>query len=223
MSGKNLHKTNLGWFVWFENTVNTYQMMSKSAGWIIIIGLAVTFGSAILTSYVGIFQTRLSLDFYISFIRLSFNALLFNAEAISLWDKSFDAIKGDIFRTFLYHVTFGIATSWWLFEKAKGKTNEMSETKYIKGTKLIPEEVRVGNLKKQIEAGEIKARFSIGRIPLPFDSENKHTAIIAAIGGGKGVLLSKVMAVVGRQSAIKGLVHDIKPEWILTCYRTGSW
>lgn len=193
--------------------------MSKSMTWIIIIALSVTFGSAVLTSYIGVFQTRLPLEFYISFIGLSFKALLLNPEAQSLWDKSFDAIKNDLIRTFLYHITFGFFAGYWVFEKAKSKTSEMSETRYIKGTKLIPEKVRVDDLKNQIKLGEIKARFSIGRIPLPFDSENKHTAIIAAIGGGKGVLLSKVMAVAGRQKTIKGIVHDIKPEWILSCYR----
>lgn len=218
MSHTNLHKTNLGWFVWFENTFNNYQMMSKSMTLIILVGFAVTIAAVMLTSFIGLFQTRLPLEFYSSFIGLSFKAL-FDEQAALLWSQSFAAIRSDLFRTFLFHIGFGITAGWWLFKKAKLKTEEMSETRFIKGTKLISEKTRVTDLNKRIEAGEIEARFSIGRIPLPFDSENKHTAIIAAIGGGKGVLLSKVMAVAGSDRTAKGIVHDIKPEWILSCYR----
>lgn len=215
---QNLHKTNLSWYVWLETKINSLHMMGKSFFWVILIGIFVTLTATLITSNLGIFHTKLPLDFYTSFIGLSFKAL-FHLENRQLWSQSFDAITGDIFRTLLFHGPLGIAASYWIYKTISKNSDEMSQTKFIKGTKLIFEKQRLDELKKKIESGEIKSRFFIGRIPLPFESENKHTLIIAASGGGKGVLLTKVMMKVGNLKNIKGLVHDNKPEWTLSCYR----
>lgn len=218
LQNQNLHTTNLSWYVWLENKINSLHMMGKSLFWIIMIGIFVTLTSALITSNLGIFQTKLPFDFYTSFLGLSFKALL-HSENRQLWSQSFDAITGDLFRTLLLHGPLGIATSYWIYKSISKNSDEMSQTKFIKGTKLISEKQRLDELKKKIESGEIKSKLFLGRIPMPYGSENKHTLIIAASGGGKGVLLTKVMMRISNMRTVKGLVHDNKPEWILKCYR----
>jgi type IV secretory pathway TraG/TraD family ATPase VirD4 len=193
-------------------------MMGKSLFWIVAIGVIVTVTLSMITTVLGIFHTKLPIDFYTSFLTLSFKSL-FHSDYRSLWHQSFDAITDDLMRTLLFHGPFGVWAAYIGYRRVSKKTDQMSQTKFIKGTKLIPEKQRLDELKKKIENGEIKSRLFLGRIPVPHSSENKHTLIIAASGGGKGVLLTKIMMRISIMRTVKGLVHDNKPEWIIKCYR----
>ena len=215
---KNLHTVNIGWFVWIENTINDVQLMSKSLIWIFLAGLGVAAVAAIITTSTGIWDTRLSLEFYSEFFGLSLQAIL-NTERREFWWQAFDAIVRDQLLLFVVHSPFAILVWVKLYQKASQKSLEMAETRFIKGTKLIPESKRVPHLLKLIDEGKMKSRFRLGRIPMPRESECNQTLIIASAGGGKGVLLTKIMLAAGAEKSIKGIVHDIKPEWILMGYR----
>lgn len=215
---KNLHKTELGWFVWIERTINDIQMMWKSIMWISLGSLGVILISALITTSIGLYETDLSFEFYLKFFKLSFSAIT-DAHSRGLWWDAIEAIGFDILKLFIVHSVFGGYFAWIIFNKMKSKSVEMSETKYIKGTKLVAEADRIQEINKKILAGEIKSRLQLGRIPLPYNVESNHVLIIAGSGGGKGVLLSKVMNKIGKLKQAHGLVHDIKPEWILYSYR----
>lgn len=215
---KNLHQTNLSWYTWIETTINEIRMMGKSISFIFIAGVIAAYVAAMITTSIGIWKTALSFDFYIDFIGLSFQALL-HEEKRELWSAALHSILGDQFSLMLVHAPVAMFVWWSLFTAAKKKTGALAGTKFIKGTKLVPEEIRLARLEKKIVAGELKARFFLGRIPVPVDSEVVHFLIIASSGGGKGVLLSKVMMKTVQMKNIKGIVHDIKPEWILSSYR----
>ena len=215
---QNLHKTDLSWYVWLEAKINNLQMMGKSLFWVIMIGVFATVMAALITSNIGIFQTKLSLDFYTSFLGLSFKSL-FHSEARQLCSESFDAILSDLSQTILLHGPIGVGVSYLIYKIISKNSHEMSQTKFIKGTKLVSEKKRLDELKNKIERGEMKSRLNLGKIPMPYSSENKHTLIVAASGGGKGVLLTRVMIRISNMRTVKGLIHDNKPEWILKCYR----
>lgn len=215
---QNMHKTKLGWYVWFENTNNQYQMMLKSMSLIFMAGLIATFLAEFISTHIGLWDTKLSIDFYLKFVGLFFKSI-FNPELRSLRESSIDAILHEQLIMFLVHSPVGIYVSYLIFLKTKKLTSEMAETSYIKGTKIVPEEVRVKELNQKIKSGKLHSRLHIGRIPLPVEVETNHVLVNAASGAGKTVLLKKVMQKVMRLRHTKGIVHDIKPDWILICYR----
>jgi type IV secretory pathway TraG/TraD family ATPase VirD4 len=216
---KNMHTSNLGWFVWVENSINNIQMMSKSLIWIFLGGMAAMTVAAIITTSLGIWEADLSFDFYLNFFFSTFT-VIFNAEKRELWSRALDAILWDQFKMFLVHLPIAAVVWYQLFLKAKEKSSEMADTKFIKGTKIVPESVRIAEIVKAVEANKIaKPLFEIGRIPMPREAECNHTLIVASSGGGKGVLLTKIMRRAGSLKNIKAVCHDIKPEWALMCYR----
>lgn len=84
---------------------------------------------------------------------------------------------------------------------------------YIKGAKLFSEKTYIG-LSKKIGAH----RFHLGKIPLPIKNETTHVFIVGIIGKGKTLLMRKVLrkAIADNQ---KGLILDVKGDWIPDCYR----
>lgn len=216
-NGESLHQTKLGWFVWFEDLMNQISMMTKSSIMIFILSFGAIWLAALITTMVGIYHPKLSLHFYFGFLKLALHTVSSN-DSLSLFTKSFEAIKEDLTRMFFFHFVFGLATAFFLFNKIRQKTGELADTKFISGTKIISEENRLKYLKKLQDKGEFKFRFRLGRIPLPFLSEVNSVLIMASSGGGKGVLLSLIMLIANRINDIKGLVHDNKPEWTLSCY-----
>lgn len=216
---KSIHNSNLGWFVWIENTINNFQMMSKSLLWIFFGGMAAMIVAAIITTSIGIWETDLTFKFYVNFIASSFGAI-FNVDKREIWSKAFDSILWDQLKLFVGHSPIAFFVWYFLFKKAKEKSGAMAETKFIKGTKIIPEKIRIEQIRKAVEEKKIAAPlFEIGNIPMPREAECNHIIVVASSGGGKGVLLTKVMRTAGNQKNIKAVCHDIKPEWILFCYR----
>ncbi|ADR35277.1 hypothetical protein Sulku_2624 (plasmid) [Sulfuricurvum kujiense DSM 16994] len=126
---QNIHKTKLGWYVWFENTNNQYQMMFKSMSLIFIAGLIATFVAEFISTHIGLWDTKLSVDFYLKFVGLFFKSI-FNPELRSLRESSFDAILHEQLIMFLVHSPVGIYVSYLIFLKTKKLTEQMAETSY---------------------------------------------------------------------------------------------
>lgn len=84
---------------------------------------------------------------------------------------------------------------------------------YIKGARLLGEKAYIA-LSKKIGAH----RFHLGKIPLPYKNETTHVFVVGAPGKGKTLLMRKVIrkAIADKQ---KGLILDVKGDWIPDCYR----
>lgn len=215
--GESLHKTNLGWFVSLENKINELKMMGKSIFWIFGAGLVGVFGAAFITTHSGLYHSNLPVGFYLDFLKLSIHSIT-NSDYVQLWKKSLSAMTSDLSWMIIVHSPVGFGIGYFLFNRVKNASDVLAETTFIDGTKIISEKARLEQLKKMHEKGEFKFRFRIGRIPLPYTSEANSTIIIATSGGGKGVLLSRIMKTAGNMKDIKGLVHDAKPDITGTCF-----
>lgn len=84
---------------------------------------------------------------------------------------------------------------------------------YIKGAKLLAEKTYIG-LSKKLGV----SRFHLGQIPLPVKNETSHVFVVGAPGKGKTLLMRKVIRR-GISDNQKGLILDIKGDWIPDCYR----
>lgn len=216
--GKSLYKKQLGWYVWLENAVNEFQMMMKSASYILLAGIGATAFTSFLSVQAGLWNMKHSLDSYGGFFILTFLAP-FKESKRELWFDSLASISWDLFSVLAVHSIFGILVVIFIWQIVRGKSEEMGESKYISGTKLIPEALRLKQIKKLIEHGTFKWRFKICRIPLPIASEVNSFLGVAAAGGGKGVLSHIVIKTLGNLRDAKGLVHDKKPEYTQKYYR----
>lgn len=210
--GQSLYKKELGWYVWLENAMNEMQMMAKSASYILFIALAVSITAAWIDVKVGLWKMNHDLSFFFGFIKLCFAAIGDESKR-DLWLNALSSISWDLFSTLAVHSVFGFAVGFLLWEFTKGKSEEMGESKFISGTKLISEAMRLKQIQKLVEAGKMKWRLKICRIPLPYESEVNSFMGVAAAGGGKGVLAHIVMKIIGAMKDAKGIVHDKKPEY----------
>lgn len=218
MIEQNLHTRKHGWNIWSEMKMNQLGMSMKSFFWLLAFAIAVVAVTIMITTTLGIYSMSLSGEFYEGFVVRSFR-VLFHDDEYPIWHDDATAVVKDIGVLLLVHSPIGIAIIFFGYQYISNRSSEFASTQFIAGTKLISEVERLKSIGKMLKAKTLRARFFLGRIPVPFLSETTHFLIVAATGGGKGVLLSRIMKWAGGSKNIKGFVHDRKPEWVQTCFR----
>ena len=99
-----------------------------------------------------------------------------------------------------------------LYKKVKNKSNAIHEKKYIRGAKILS----VDDMKK--ETKNLETNFKLGEIDIPKKIETEHILIIGSSGSGKTQLLKRPILKALNDNSKKGIIHDIKGDWISEFY-----
>jgi type IV secretory pathway TraG/TraD family ATPase VirD4 len=220
VESKNLYETKLGWYVSLETAVNDFGIALKSILWILLFGIFTTYIASSISVAIGLVKSHLTFDFLVSFAKIAFYSFT-DSSAIPALKKGANILFEDMSRLFLYHSWIGAIGSYFFYRKVVEKSKEMEKTKYIKGSKLVSESDRLEDIKNKIAMGQLETNLELGRIPVPFKAETRHFLIYARTRGGKGVMASKIIPIIGADPLARAIIHDRKPEWVKTCYRPG--
>lgn len=212
-----MNEKEMSWFVWGETKLNELNMMTKSILYLLVIGLLIQTFAIILISLLPFVKTDFSTVFKIWGVYLGEmpgilfqNSELFNKinSAVLLANKKF--INDFVF---LFAITSPIYI--FLFTKGlallKSKSSNFGKSKYIRGSILLEEKELIQKAKLQ------PYTFEIGNIPIPIDAETYHFLGIGSSGAGKTQLLKKVIKK-AKELNQKGVIHDIKGDWISEYY-----
>jgi type IV secretory pathway TraG/TraD family ATPase VirD4 len=101
--------------------------------------------------------------------------------------------------------------------KFKAKAEEIVKDEHLRGSKLLSEEEALEQLKKEYEVKDEGRLIKLGRIPIPYQVENRHFLLVGRSGTGKTTLLNQVIAKL-RERKEKAIIYDVKGDYLSYFY-----
>lgn len=136
------------------------------------------------------------------------------------------ALKGIKHLTLFALPIFCITTLIWIWypkvlKRFQKKTEEIIQDRHLRGTRFVSEDDLKREVEKKIqeepEFARNKKKITLGNIPVPFFTENRHFLIVGRSGTGKTTLLNQVIATL-RERKEKAIIYDFKGDYLSLFY-----